>query len=1426
MIQSAIDGLTPSGGNDWEESVYSALMHSIDGNSLGTWRSDSNIKKIIILMGDAPPHDPEPNTDYTRITVTDAANSKNISIYSILTGGGVGNATATSYFNSLAINTGGVLIEAPDGSTASEAVIQAIDLATTASVSVYTENGCVLNYWNSVTGWDDVSSNNIHEDPNFVLGYYLSRISAGQDVNSFCIDRGGLTAIAARLENYTTQTDGVFDANMVDMGYHYKTGATYYQLTIDANTAMGSVATWPLPSSHNGKYLRGTVAQLTATPNYGYKVKKWTGTDDDLLKDPNNTVTMSEDKTVTVEFEAIPTYTLTASVNDTSMGSITPLSGTYPEGTVVELTVTPANGYCLVSWSGTSNNSSFSTVNYVTMNGNKTVSVLLRPQRVLTVPVDYPSLQAAIEGAGNGDKIILSQGTYYGQQANYDYSRITINGKNVTITGTNPADPCTVAKTIIQANGFDIQNVDRSTIIDGITIQDAHYFPGSLDCGADYAHDPNSGDGINGLSIDGGAIKIVNASPTIRNCRFVRCSALAENACDGEGDYGDGGWAGWARGGAVGIYNGSPIFKNCDFIDCWVRGSNGGDATGRWGHGGSWGDPNGGVWGQVWDFGPYEEYWRYSGYGGAVYCDPNSNSEFEGCLFQGNRAYGGVCGISGSDMSFGYPMEHYAIDSFGGAAYVDAGSETSFTDCIFIDNEAYAYGQISGSDAPDYNNPDIGVLYDSTISYGGALCAENSAKPVLKNCEFINNRACAGGAIYWENISSRISSSGFYDGQAMLGGGILLINSDSILFDCDFVNNTAISPDAAGGRGGQGQGGGAYVTSGSTKFYDCSFAGNRAYTSGGAAYFSGTFEPNMHNCLIRNNTADIDGGGISANWNTKLSLSNCTITSNTTPAGSSFSTGLGGGVSCAYEASVDIINSIIWNNNAEYGKSIAIGSPFSAADKYPATVSVSYSDVRNAQTGTFVDTASGCKLLWGSGNLPGTSLDSPLFINGYWGNCYLSQPTGQTTTSPCVDSGFGLAADSNLFRHTTRTDHSTKFALAIDNGNTDMGFHYLLNSDLPGDLNYDGQVDMSDLWIFAHDWLFENCTFPYFCHGSDLTEDGNVNFEDFALFAEYWNKEETTPPTPDPMTWQILPRSAGLNEITMRATTAKDYSGSPVEYRFCRENYDGSIAYLGWFSDPNFTDTGLTFKTLYGYKVQARDARGNETGWSFPKVYAVPGEDWTPPEPNQMTWAIMPYPTSPNSIAMIATTAIDDPCGVQYYFYELSGNPGGNDSGWQDSPIYEDFDLEPNAVYEYKVKARDKTINQNETLASISVRVRMDYTAPDQTYPVYTPTVNGLWFVTPYAVAYDGVHWEHYMVAVAATDDDNPPVSYWFECAGSGIDSGWFTPADSSQPVIYSTSQFYYFTTSNPSSYRVHIKDDVGNELISSWWNTRDGLVQ
>jgi hypothetical protein len=79
-------------------------------------------------------------------------------------------------------------------------------------------------------------------------------------------------------------------------------GTGIQQYTLSASVIGGNGSVTPT----GGTYDTGTIVLLTATPiNSDYRVKAWSGTDDDSLTSNTNTVTMNDNKNVTVEFELI-----------------------------------------------------------------------------------------------------------------------------------------------------------------------------------------------------------------------------------------------------------------------------------------------------------------------------------------------------------------------------------------------------------------------------------------------------------------------------------------------------------------------------------------------------------------------------------------------------------------------------------------------------------------------------------------------------------------------------------------------------------------------------------------------------------------------------------------------------------------------------------------------------------------------------------------------------------------------------------------------------------------------------------------------------------------------------------------------------------------------------------------------------------------
>jgi hypothetical protein len=139
--------------------------------------------------------------------------------------------------------------------------------------------------------------------------------------------------------------------------------------------------------------------------------------------------------------------------------------------------------------------------------------------------------------------------------------------------------------------------------------------------------------------------------------------------------------------------------------------------------------------------------------------------------------------------------------------------------------------------------------------------------------------------------------------------------------------------------------------------------------------------------------------------------------------------------------------------------------------------------------------------------------------------------------------------------------------------------------------------------------------------------------------------------------------------------------------------------YFGTAISPPFTgnQAGTTYNpgamasiTTYYWRIDEKNAGGTTAGtvWSFTT------QDIVAPLPNPMGWLIEPNAISSSSITMTAATATDI-SGVEYYFANIT-DPN-HDSNWVSSPVWTDNGLVNNTTYTYQVKARDMSINHNET---------------------------------------------------------------------------------------------------------------------------------
>jgi len=183
---------------------------------------------------------------------------------------------------------------------------------------------------------------------------------------------------------------------------------------------------------------------------------------------------------------------------------------------------------------------------------------------------------------------------------------------------------------------------------------------------------------------------------------------------------------------------------------------------------------------------------------------------------------------------------------------------------------------------------------------------------------------------------------------------------------------------------------------------------------------------------------------------------------------------------------------------------------------------------------------------------------------------------------------------------------------------------------------------------------------------------------------------DTTPPGPDPATWDTEPYVSSGGSIRMVATTASDESG--VEYFFaCNSN----AAYSSdWQDSPEYKTASLP-KGIYSFVVRVRDNSPNQNTTGDSVQITV---DLEPPTPDPMLWESEPAEvyngggTFDYWAEMTAAEATDPGGSVQYYF-ECTTESGFN-SGWQNSRTYKVKIGRSGQAQRFRVKARDIYGNQ------------------------------------------------------------------------------------------------------------------------------------
>jgi len=376
---------------------------------------------------------------------------------------------------------------------------------------------------------------------------------------------------------------------------------------------------------------------------------------------------------------------------------------------------------------------------------------------IIEVPGDYPTIQAGIDAAVDGDTVLVANGIWTGDgNKNLDFG-----GKAITVTSENGAENC-IINCEGDGRGFYFGNGEgENSEVSGFTI-------------------------TNGFDVDGGGLYCYNASPTITNC------IISGNTAD---DYG----------GGIHCYNASPTITDCTIggntaeggggIECYDHSSpviTNCTITGN----------------TAWLGGGGIECYDHSsptitnctinsntptGTGGGIYCY-DSSPTITDCTISGHQAWwgGGICCSRSSPTIVNCTISGNTADDYGGGIYCYDSSPT-ITDCTISGNAA---GYAGGIYCCNYSDPTITncIITDNMadFGYGGGISCWRSS-PTITNCTISGNTAeYDGGGIECGDSSPTITKNLITKNSAIYGAGIFCsISSAPVITNNLIAGNSA-----------------------------------------------------------------------------------------------------------------------------------------------------------------------------------------------------------------------------------------------------------------------------------------------------------------------------------------------------------------------------------------------------------------------------------------------------------------------------------------------------------------------------------------------------------------------------------------------------------------------------------------------------------
>ncbi|MCA9293411.1 MAG: hypothetical protein KDA20_06325 [Phycisphaerales bacterium] len=375
------------------------------------------------------------------------------------------------------------------------------------------------------------------------------------------------------------------------------------------------------------------------------------------------------------------------------------------------------------------------------------------------------NLQATVNSASNGDRLLLAPGTYN--------QTIFIDGKSLTIEGTGGAAATTITAEFLNDTVIRVNNApDPGVTLRGLTIRDGVA--------------PTAGTG-NAYPYDGGGVSSFNGALTIEDCHLTMNHASDD-------------------GGAV-FSSGTLVCTNTTFD---MNTSN---------------DVGAGVLASpTASFTNCEFTVNIAGgRGGAAYVYSSGDHDFTNCTFSDNESgsEGGALAVFGTNNFDQCVFErNYALVQ-GGAIFTNSGTltcaNTSFTE-NYVDQSNGDAGAIL-CDTVTATLTDCAFVRNSAPDDGGAILCWDGGRIDLLRCVFLGNTGERGGAFRISAPTAAAADNCLFIGNTALttGFGGALYTAPNTAASSTYFRNCSFY----GNQGPQSVVGGAPSSSGVSRFTNC-----------------------------------------------------------------------------------------------------------------------------------------------------------------------------------------------------------------------------------------------------------------------------------------------------------------------------------------------------------------------------------------------------------------------------------------------------------------------------------------------------------------------------------------------------------------------------------------------------------------------------